>query len=179
MQKNDQESPGIPFEQTPQSLEYIPQQPEQPIQELGPEFELTKENIPQPQEQEETVDSAIHSLKKKLRRQKKAKPTSIPIVRDKLTLEVEHIMEEGLKEAFTSLSPIERQEFKIKGEQTAIQIRQLLKKTHVKVKSIFKLLFEWLKLLPGVNRFFLEQEAKIKTEKILGLHEKHKAMNKF
>jgi len=27
----------------------------------------------------------------------------------------------------------------------------------------------WLKLIPGVNKFFLEQEAKIKTDEVLKL----------
>jgi hypothetical protein len=35
------------------------------------------------------------------------------------------------------------------------------------VKKILALIRDWLKLIPGVNRFFLEQEAKIKTDKIL------------
>ena len=32
------------------------------------------------------------------------------------------VMEEGLKEAFQELNTIQRQEFKIKGEETALQI---------------------------------------------------------
>jgi len=32
---------------------------------------------------------------------------------------------------------------------------------------------DWLKILPGVNKFFLEQEAKIKTDKILALKNKN------
>ena len=59
------------------------------------------------------------------------------------------------------------QEFKIKGEETAGKIRELLKSTHIKVKKIFRLIYEWLRLLPGVNKFFLEQEAKIKTDNIV------------
>ena len=81
-------------------------------------------------------------------------------------------MEDGIGDAFNRLSPTARQEFKLKGEQTAIKIRTLLKSSHIKVKKIFQLIFEWLKLLPGVNRFFLEQEAKIKTDHIITLHKK-------
>ena len=36
-------------------------------------------------------------------------------------------------------------------------------------RKILKLIRSWLKLIPGVNKFFLEQEAKIKTDKIVDL----------
>ena len=155
----------------------VPQQEHTPSapQETGPtqtpetqyEAEVTRE---QPREtQEQRVDDAISGMRKKLRVPKKKKGTVIPVVRDELTNQIENIMEAGLEEAFKELSPIEQQEFKIKGEQTAIEIRTLMKSTRVKVKKVFRLLFEWLKMLPGINRFFLEQEAKIKTDKILSL----------
>ena len=83
-------------------------------------------------------------------------------------------MEEDLHDVFKELTPIQQQEFKLKGEKTASEIRLLFKKTHVKVKSIFRLLLEWLKMLPGINKFFLEQEAKIKTDKILAMKELNK-----
>ena len=43
----------------------------------------------------------------------------------------------------------------------------------VKVKEIVKLIIEWLKIIPGASRYFLEQEAKIKTDKILKLKKPH------
>ena len=120
------------------------------------------------------LDEAIDGLRSKLRRPKKQKPTTIPQIRDEVTVKVEKIMEEGMADAFKELNPIERQEFKIKGEETALQIRELLKATHIKIKKIFRLLFEWLKMLPGINRFYLEQEAKIKADKIISLQDQYK-----
>ena len=120
-------------------------------------------------EEEGFLDEALDSIKDKFKKGKKGKPTSVPQVRDELTVQVEQIMEEGLKDAFVELTPIQRQEFKIKGEKTAIEIRNLMRGTHVKIKKIFRLLFDWLKLLPGINKFFLEQEAKIKADKIMSL----------
>ena len=119
---------------------------------------------------EEILDEAISGLRAKLIIKKK-KPTKIPTIKDEITIKVEKIMEEGLREAYEILSAIQKQEFKIKGEETAWKIRQLLRETHVKVKKIFRLLFDWLKMLPGINRFFLEQEAKIKTDKIIVIKE--------
>lgn len=135
------------------------------------ETQETKSGIPV--EKEGFLDETIESLKNKLRTQKK-KTTTVPMVRDKLTVEVEQIMQEGLEDVYKELTPIQQQQFKIKGEETAWQIHELLRTAHVKVKNIFKLLLEWLKMLPGINRFFLEQEAKIKTDKILAINEKHK-----
>jgi len=97
------------------------------------------------------------------------KSQTIPQVRDEMTLKIEKILEEGLDESFQRLSPIAKQEFKLKGELTALKIRDLMKSTRVKFKKIIKLILEWLRILPGVNRFFLEQEAKIKADKIFAL----------
>jgi len=124
-------------------------------------------------EKEGSVEESIENLKKKLKSSKK-KPTQIPQIRDEVTVAIEKIMEEDLHDVFKELTPIQQQEFKLKGEKTASEIRLLFKKTHVKVKSIFRLLLEWLKMLPGINKFFLEQEAKIKTDKILAMKELNK-----
>lgn len=118
--------------------------------------------------EEKFLEESIGGLKKKLRSTKK-KPTAVPQVRDEITIQVEKVMEEDLGDAFAELTTIQKQEFKMKGEQVAFEIRDLLKKTHLKAKTIFKLIFEWLKMLPGINKFFLEQEAKIKTDKILAI----------
>lgn len=97
---------------------------------------------------------------------------AIPAAKDPITVRIEKIMENGLGDAYSRLSPVAKQEFKIKGEITAEKIRDLLRATHVKAKKILRLILEWLKILPGVNKFFLEQEAKIKTDRIVALKNK-------
>ncbi len=141
-----------------------------------PDFLIEQEPNEKPTEvikEEGFLDDAIQKLKNSLRASKK-KPVIMPQVRDDLTLKIEHVMEDGLKDAFIALSPLEQQEFKLKGEQTAREIRTLLDETKIKIKKIFELLLQWLKLLPGVNRFFLEQEAKIKVDQILAIHKQNK-----
>lgn len=96
-------------------------------------------------------------------------PKKIPAPHDPLTIKIERVLEEGLEESYQKLSPVAKQEFKIKGEATATAIKELLFSTKVQVKKILNLIIAWLKLLPGVNRFFLEQEAKIKTDKLLAI----------
>lgn len=97
---------------------------------------------------------------------------SIPSYQDPQIQKIEKILESGLNDSYARLSPIAKQEFKLKGEETALKINELLKHTHVKVKKIVRLILDWLRMLPGVNRFFLEQEAKIKTDQILSLKKK-------
>lgn len=126
-------------------------------------------------EKESFLDETIDALRQMLRK-KKPRPTTIPQVKDKVTVQVENIMAEGLDDAYRELSPIKQQEFKLKGEETAQTIRLLLRSTHVKVKKIFRLLLEWLKLLPGISQFFLVQEAKIKADKIIALKEYNKTL---
>lgn len=82
---------------------------------------------------------------------------------------IENILEEDLGDVYFSLTPQKQQEFKKAGEETAIKISILVQKTKVKAKKIISLIRDWLLLIPGVNKFFLEQEAKIKADKIIEL----------
>ncbi len=132
-----------------------------------PEKAKTKEISEKEPEKKEEIKKETE--KKLLFRKPRTPVLPIQRTKDEIEIKVEKIMEEGLKEAFEKMSPIAQQEFKIKGEETAEKISQLLKKTHVKVKKIFALLFDWLKMIPGVNFFFMEQEAKIKADKIMAL----------
>lgn len=102
----------------------------------------------------------------------KPRPTLPLPAKDEVMVKIEKIMEEDLNDSYQRLSPVAKQEFKLKGEQTASQIRELLKSAHIKVKKILRLIFDWLRMLPGINHFFLEQEAKIKTDKIIALKNK-------
>ena len=120
------------------------------------------------------LDETIEKLKKTLSLTKSNKNVKVPQIRDDITVKLEHIMEDGLADAYNELTPIQKQEFKIKGEETALKIRVLLNSARVKIKNIFKLVLEWLRFLPGINRHFLEQEAKIKTDKIVALKEQMK-----
>lgn len=82
---------------------------------------------------------------------------------------IEYILEEGMEEFFLKMSPDKQQEFKIAGEQTAKEINKLLHMAKISVRKIISLIKKWLVLIPGINKFFLEQEAKIKVDEILKL----------
>lgn len=80
---------------------------------------------------------------------------------------IEEIMSAGLDQAFLKMSPKEQKKFKEEGEKTAKKINSLFKKAKLEASKVIKLISRWLQLIPGVNRFFLEQEAKIKSDKII------------
>lgn len=95
--------------------------------------------------------------------------SAAPVVqkKDALTEEIETILSDDLTDLFLKMTPSEQEAFRAKGEETASRIREMLQSAKVNIKKILGLIRDWLKLIPGVNRFFLEQEAKIKTDKIL------------
>jgi len=97
-------------------------------------------------------------------------PTQAQVValeKDQATVEVESILEDGLKDIYGKLPDELKPVFKQKGEETARAISEMVKKASVKIGEIMKLILSWLKIIPGVNRFFLEQEAKIKADRIV------------
>lgn len=81
--------------------------------------------------------------------------------------EIEDVMSEGLTEAYMAMSTSQKLEFKKTGEMTAKQINVLLSQIKINMKKILHLLKKWLMLIPGINKYYLEQEAKIKTDKII------------
>lgn len=89
-------------------------------------------------------------------------------------IKIENILSENLDELFLTMTPQQQMQFKQKGEETATKINELLQETKIKVKEIITLIREWLKIIPGVNKFFLEQEAKIKTDRLLNIREQKK-----
>ncbi|MDP3245251.1 MAG: hypothetical protein Q8M83_06390 [bacterium] len=106
--------------------------------------------------------------------------TQIPAAppKDEVLTQVEKILEEDLEDIYFNLPPETRQKFHDKGEETAGKIRLILGQAKIQVKKILNLIRDWLKIIPGVNKFFLEQEAKIKTDKILLLVENEKEKQK-
>lgn len=82
---------------------------------------------------------------------------------------IEKILEENLEEIYLTMPPEKQREFKIAGEQTIRQINNILEKTKFKIKDIINLIKKWLSIIPGMNKFFIEQEAKIKADKIIKL----------
>lgn len=100
-------------------------------------------------------------------------PAVLPPVVDPLLearrKQVESILSDNLAEVYQGLTREQQLNFKTVGEKTAAQINTLLSETRVKVNKIINLIKFWLSYLPGMNKYFLEKEAKIKADAIIQL----------
>ena len=92
-----------------------------------------------------------------------------PVPKAPMLVKIEGILAEDLAEVYENLPAALKPQFRAKGEETAGKIKQLMQDAKVKARKVLKLIKEWLKMIPGVNKFFLEQEATIKTQKLLGI----------
>jgi hypothetical protein len=88
--------------------------------------------------------------------------------------EIESVLSDGLQDIYKTLPPVEKQRFKIEGEKAAKEVAGLLSQVKVKVQQIISVIRRWLLVMPGVNKFFIEQEAKIKAERLLLLRDQKK-----
>jgi hypothetical protein len=112
----------------------------------------------------------VPSQVKELPSQAPSAPMPLPVSAAEQQLQqIESVLAEGLHDVFVSLPPAEQQKFKVAGEQAAREVSGLLAQVKVKVDAIIAVLKRWLGTLPGVNTFFVEQEAKIKAEKLVRL----------
>ena len=138
------------------------------------------ESVASSNSREVSVEKKIESIPNKVEAKKSAgvspdaaAPAPAPALsadssyRDKQIEEIENIMSAGLDQVFLQMSPEQQKKFKEEGEKTANRIEQLLNKAKTGADKIIALIKRWLRLIPHVNKFFLEQEAKIKADKIL------------
>ncbi len=140
--------------------------------EAAPERPVETETPAQAAEVAQTVERAA-------REQERIQAAPSPVVtaapvKDPLIANVERALEEGLQETYLAMTPPERVRFRTAGERAATRIGAMLAGGHLKFKLIWKLIRDWLKTIPGASRFFVEQEAKIKTDRIIHLAEKQK-----
>lgn len=116
-------------------------------------------------EDESLVQAKQEALQKKLKKVVvKKDPVAPP--KSETVLEVESILEEDLKDVYKDMPADLKQQFKQEGESAASQIGEMLAQSKLNMGKVVKLIRKWLRLIPGINRFFLEQETKIKADKI-------------
>lgn len=97
--------------------------------------------------------------------------TEEELERDPTFIKVEKILEEDLGDLYASLPPDAQVIFKQRGQQVAQEIFKMVQSLKLQLARVVRLIRSWLLTIPKVNRFFLEQEAKIKTDKIAELTE--------
>ncbi len=152
------EQPILPESQPNQAT---PEQPK-PVEQVAENISVSKEPVkptanlasplPQTSTQKQDLPKAISQKSETLEK-------------------IEDIMEEDLGDVYQALPPEAKKVFREKGEETAVEIESMLHRVKLKSKDVFKLLFGWMKVIPSVNRYFLKQEAKIKTDEIMHVKE--------
>lgn len=154
-----------------QNLEKIPQPSEQPAAPESQEAPATPEQRPETATESVAETVAEPTPTVQLPDDTATDTAQIPV--DAVVLsKVENILSEGMDKVFLEMDAATQQQFKIKGEETARKITQLLKKSKVKIKEVISLVMDWLRVIPKVNKFYLEQEAKIKADAIMKMHKK-------
>lgn len=98
-----------------------------------------------------------------------AAPAAPELPKDPVVERVEKVLEEGLGDFVAEMPEAAKERFTKKGKEVAEEIAGMVRKFRVTVKKTLKLIRDWLLTIPGVNKFFLEQESKIKTDRILEL----------
>lgn len=92
-----------------------------------------------------------------------------PLPKSGTLLKIEGILAEDLKEIYASMDEPAKRQFRAEGERVAGKIELIIQQVKVKVKKILDLIRIWLTMIPGVNKYFIEQETKIKLDKIMAL----------
>ncbi|OJI06329.1 hypothetical protein BK004_04150 [bacterium CG10_46_32] len=141
---------------------------------LAPQPEI-REPEPRREEQEARTGrskekpqaSQLPSVSQHIRPLTERVPT--PATKSERLIDIEKIMSEGLGEIFVSLPPEVKATVKYEGELAAHKIEMLIERSASIGKTVLSILRAWLSKIPGVNKFFLEQESKRKTDKIIAI----------
>lgn len=135
--------------------------------------ELITERVDERQEKplaEQTIEPAAQVV---IPPQAVAVP-SAPSQKDTDLAAIESILSDGLGELYRGMTSSAQEKFRVRGEETASKIRAMIASARVKARKVAALIRGWLRMIPGVSHFFLEQETKIKTDRIMEYSEKRK-----
>lgn len=153
-----------------------------------PELPQTQENLTQPEAmpQPEGVEVAPQMPAEQIPQMptegqvepEKIEPSTAPLptqvtppqpAKSQVLEKIEDILEEDLEQIYFQMPPNKQAEFNKVGEETATKISVIMQGAKIQVKKILELIIRWLKIIPGINKYFLEQEAKIKTDELMKL----------
>lgn len=102
-------------------------------------------------------------------------PAPAPRRKDPTVAGVEKILEDDLADTYAKMPPALQAKFRKEGERVTGKIVAMVRGAKFKAREVLTLITGWLKLIPGVNKFFLIQEAKIKTDRLAAMAEAEKA----
>jgi len=125
--------------------------------------ELAAEQPSTAPQQQPAQSSHVSALKERV---------ATPHTKSERVQEIELIMSDGLADIYSTLDVTQQQAVKVEGEKAANEIEGLIEQGAVVAKKVLSILRNWLTKIPGVNKFFLEQESKLKTDKIMAITRK-------
>lgn len=91
----------------------------------------------------------------------------VVIAKDPILVDIENLLSEDLTDMYLSLPDEKKIAFRKKGEEVAVKIQEMVHTGKIKAIKILEMIRDWLQMIPGVNKFFLEQEVKIKADKMI------------
>jgi len=135
-----------------------------------------KESEPQPEQgpRPEQADTKQSVQAEAAPSQAPAPAASAAPAKDVYHVRIERVLEDNLVDVYLSMPPEARARFRAEGEALALRLRAMIEQAKVRAKEVLHLILRWLKIIPGISRYFLEQEAKIKTDKIVLLAEERR-----
>lgn len=152
--------------------------PDKPIN--SPETSAPEQEIvTMPEAVEKQLEAEIEFVKEEaLAESKEAPSPAAPSAvrtpaapKDPTTAAVEKILEQDLGDLYVKLDPETKKKLRVRGDILTERLKAVVSGARVKARRILSWIRDWLRLIPGINKYFLEQEAKIKTDKILELAE--------
>lgn len=157
------------------------QQPQQNL-EQQPQFEQLQpvEQQPGQQEQQPSPEQQGPGVRRTSGQQSPTPlpvppvPQQMPAVKSDEQKEVESILSANLTEIYQGMTPQEQQKFREKGEEASAEITGLVGQFKASARKVLHIITGWLASIPRVNKFFLEQEAKLKTDQIMKYQRKLK-----
>ncbi len=159
-----------PITPIPEALPALPED-ESPLAADERAYEALEAQDSQDRFLEEAEDAPTSSVTSSASATDDVAPAVAAPVKDEVTLELEKILEDGLGEYVSSMPEEARTRFLYKGQETAQRLAVMVQGVKIQAKKVVELIRDWLLTIPGVNKFFLEQEAKIKTDRVLEFDE--------
>lgn len=148
------EPPVAPVPEAPAPVPELPPVPEITAETAPTETEQPKSSTPQAQDQPATPPPA-------------AAPVQVNAEKTETRKQIESILQEGLAPMFLQMNTQERLAFTQAANETASKLELLVTQFKATAKEVLRLIRAWLTKIPKVNKYFLEQASKIKTDEIL------------
>lgn len=145
--------------------------PQEAAPETGRDFEVSEAGAApktesSPQQDAKEAQKALASALEE--------PAEAAIPQDRFQKEIEGVLSEGLLENYQKMTPDAQKAFQASGEKAAEEIRQELLLRKINGRKVHDKIKDWMKQVPNLNPFFIEQAAKIRTDKLMALVEEEK-----